>query len=155
MQVRIINLAEVRVAALEHLGPPALLDDSVQKFVAWRQKSGQSPIASRRTFGIPGGNPNTTPAEHFRFVICAEIHESLTPNTVGVHERVISGGRYAVIRHIGSTDRIGESIEPLFRDWLPSSGEELAERPLFFEYLSVYPPVAQDQRHTDIYVPLK
>ena len=50
---------------------------------------------------------------------------------------VIPAGRCAVVRHLGSHDRIGESIYPLYREWLPESGEELRDFPLFFHYVNL------------------
>ena len=154
MQVQIVDFSEVRVAALEHRGPPGLLNESVRKFIDWRKRSGQAPVASTRTFGIPYGNPDTMPADDFRFDLCAEIDAPLEPNAQGVRELVIAGGRCAVVRHSGSTDHIGETIYPIYRDWLPASGEELRDHPLFFHYLSVYPETPQHEWQTDIYIPL-
>lgn len=155
MQVRIVEFAAVAVAALEHYGPAGQLDQSVRRFIEWRTHSGQSPVQSSRTFGIPHGNPQTTPPEEFRFVIAGEVHEAVAPNTSGVHERVIAGGRYAVVRHVGTTDLIGETIYPLYRDWLPASGEILGEQPMFFHYLNVFPQVSRDEQQTDIYLALR
>lgn len=155
MQVRIVQFSEVRVAALHHCGPAARVDESVRRFIDWRKQSGQSPVASSRSFGIPYGNPDTTPDPDFRFAICGEIHEPVAPNAFGVGEIVIPGGRCVVVRHVGSPDHIGETIYPIYRDWLPSSGEELRDEPLFFQYLSVYPETPLDQWQTDVYVPLQ
>lgn len=155
MQIRIVDFAETRVAAFEHRGSPALVNESVARFRQWRLTSGQSPVASSRTFGIPYDNPDTTPPHAFRFAVCGEMREAVQPNEFGVHERVISGGRCAVIRHSGSPAYIGETIYPLYRDWLPSSNEELRDHPLFFQYLSVHPETPLEQWETDIYVPLK
>ncbi|AHL34403.1 AraC family transcriptional regulator [Pseudomonas brassicacearum] len=155
MQVKIVEFPETRVATLEHCGPTGLVDESVRTFIEWRMQSGQSPVASSRTFGIPYNNPDTTPPQDFRFAICGEIHEAVAPNAFGVHEIAIPGGRCAVVRHVGSPDHIGETIYPVYRDWLPASGEELRDHPLFFHYLSVYPETPQDQWQTDVYVPLQ
>ncbi|MCE0464153.1 AraC family transcriptional regulator [Pseudomonas uvaldensis] len=155
MQVRIVDFAEIRLAALEHCGPSSLVNESVRRFIAWRIQSGQSPVASSRSFGIPYGNPDTTPSEAFRFAICGEIQEAVASNKFGVRELVIPGGRCAVVRHTGSPDHIGETIYPVYRDWLPASGEELRDHPLFFHYLSVYPETPQEQWQTDVYVPLR
>jgi AraC family transcriptional regulator len=154
MQVKIVDFSATRVAALEHVGPPGLVNESVRKFVEWRKQSGQSPVASSRTFGIPRNNPDTTPAEEFRFDICGEIHEAVAANAYGIRELVIPGGRCAVVRHTGSTDNVGETVYPFYRDWLPASGEELRDHPLFFHYLSVFPETPLDQWQTDIYIPI-
>ncbi|MDR6957691.1 AraC family transcriptional regulator [Pseudomonas brassicacearum] len=155
MQVKIVEFPEARVAMLEHCGPTGLVNESVRKFIEWRMQSGQSPVASSRTFGIPYNNPDTTPPQDFRFAICGEVHEAVASNAFGVHEMVIPGGRCAVVRHAGSPDHIGETIYPVYRDWLPASGEELRDHPLFFHYLSVYPETPQDQWQTDVYIPLQ
>ncbi|TXH85428.1 MAG: AraC family transcriptional regulator, partial [Rhizobium sp.] len=46
MQVRIITIEPAAVAVLEHRGDPARLNDSVQKFIAWRKATGLSPVLS-------------------------------------------------------------------------------------------------------------
>ena len=58
-------------------------------------------------------------------------------------------------RHLGSHMRIGESIYPLYRNWLPGSGEELRDFPLFFHYLNLLPDTPENELVTDIYLPLK
>ncbi|WP_411379576.1 GyrI-like domain-containing protein [Pseudomonas sp. MPB26] len=155
MQLHIVDFPAVTVAALEHCGPPGLVNESVRAFVEWRMHSGQSPVASSRTFGIPYSNPDTTPAHAFRFAICGEIHEPVAANAFGVRELVIPAGRCVVVRHAGSPDHIGETIYPVYRDWLPASGEELRDHPLFFHYLSAYPETPQDQWQTDVFIPLQ
>ncbi|PVX84968.1 AraC family transcriptional regulator [Paraburkholderia unamae] len=154
MQVQIVDFVETRVAALGHHGPIGLINESVRKFIDWRKQSGQSPLPASRTFGIPRSNPDTTPGDEFRFDICGEIEEPVRPNAWNVHELVIPGGRCAVVRHTGSTDHVGETIYPIYRDWLPGSGEELRDHPLFFHYLSISPETPQEQWQTDIYIPL-
>ena len=107
MQVRIVEFAAVAVAALEHYGAAGQLDQSVRRFIEWRTHSGQSPVASSRTFGIPYNNPDTTAPEAFRFAICGEIDEAVAPNGFGVHARVIPAGRCVVVRQGGA----GEAVE--------------------------------------------
>lgn len=154
MQVRIVDFSATRVAALEHRGPRERVNETVRKFIDWRIRSGQSPVETSRTFGIPYANPDTTPPEAFRFDVCGEIHDMVAPNAYGVRELVIPGGRCAVVRHVGSPDHIDESIYPIYRDWLPASGEELRDHPLFFHYLSVHPETPQERWQTDTYIPL-
>jgi hypothetical protein len=74
-----------------------------------------------------------TPPELFRFDICGEVDSAVPENPQGVITKRIPGGRCARVRHISSTDRIGESVYPLYRKWLPESGEEL--RDFFYNHL--------------------
>ncbi len=154
MEVNIVDFAETLVAVKEHHGPPASILDSVAQFIAWRKQSGRSPVASRRTFGIPYSDPETTAAEDFRFDICGEVEAPVPENPQGVVTKCIPGGRCACVRHPGSTDLIAESVYPLYRDWLPGSGEELRDFPLLFHYVKRVPEVAEHEQITDIYLPL-
>lgn len=155
MDVKIVNFPETKVAALEHVGHAGHLNQSVRKFIAWRQQTGLSPVQSSKTYGIPYGNPDTTPPHEFRFDICGQTDDPVPENEFGVRNAVIAGGRCAVVRHVGSTHRIGETIYPLYRDWLPTSGEQLRDAPLVFHYLTVAPDIAEREMQTDIYLPLR
>jgi AraC family transcriptional regulator len=108
-----------------------------------------------RTFGLAWDNPDTTPPEQFRFDICGEIEGELPVNTQGVIEKLIPGGRCARVRHVGAHDRMGDSIYPLYRQWLPGSGEELRDFPLYFHYLNLLPDTPAGELLTDIYLPLR
>lgn len=154
MTVSIVDFSETLVAALEHRGPPALVMESVRTFIDWRKQSGLSPIATSRTFGIAYDDPATTPLDEFRFDVCGEVEQAVPENPQGVVNKRIPAGRYAVVRHIGSTDRISDSVYYLFRDWLPDSGEELRDFPLFFHYIKRVPETPEHEQITDVYLPL-
>lgn len=154
MNPRIVNFAETRVAVLEHRGPPAELMASVGRFIAWRRACDDSPVATSRTFGIAYDDPDNTPPVEFRFDICGELAGPLQANASGVVEKRIPAGRCAVVRHLGSTDAIGETVLPLYRNWLPASGERLRDFPLFFHYIERMPAVKEHEQVTDVYLPL-
>ena len=132
MDVKIIDVEPVLVAALEHRGAPALLNDSVQRFIAWRKSS---------------------PPEEFRFDICGSA--PAPAKTQGVVTKTIPGGRCAMTIHAGSRDRIDESVYALYRDWLPESGEELRDFPVYFHYLNLDHDTPEHRHLTEIYLPLK
>ncbi len=52
----------------------------------------------------------------------------------------------AWVRHLGSHTRIGEK----YREWLPESGEELRDFPLYFHYLNLPLETAEADLLTDI-----
>lgn len=155
LKVEIVEFAPVQVAALEHRGAVERVNDSVAKFIAWRRESGLSPRERSRTFGIAHDNPDTTEPERFRFDVCGEVSAEVPPNPQGVVTKQIPGGRCARVRHVGSHARIGESIYPLYREWLPGSGEELRDFPLYFHYLNLLPDTPDSELLTDIYLPLR
>lgn len=155
MDVKIVDFAETQVAVLAHRGSPQKVNDSALVFIEWRKQSGLSPVKTSRTFGVAYDDPERTDPERFRFDICGEVSGPVPENPQGVVTGVIPGGRCALVRHLGSHDRIGDSVYPLYRQWLPESGEELRDFPLFFQYLNLFPEVAEHELVTDIYLPLK
>jgi AraC family transcriptional regulator len=155
MEVKIVNCEPIKVAMLKHYGPPDLVNDSVKIFIDWRKTSGLSPVKSSQTFGIVYDNPDTTEPDKFKFGICGSVTEDIPDNPQGVQNRVIPGGRCVVVRHHGSHDRLGESIYPLYREWLPKSGESLRDFPLYFHYLNLISETAELDLITDIYLPLE
>jgi AraC family transcriptional regulator len=72
-----------------------------------------------------------------------------------VVEFLIPAGRCALLRHRGSDDQLGRSIMHLYASWLPTSGEELRDFPLFMQRLKFFPDVPDSEAQTDIYLPLK
>ena len=154
MDVNIVSVEPSLVAVLEHHGSPALLNASVRRFIEWRRGSGLSPADSSRTYGFPYDNPDTTAPEDFRFDICGTVATPVPTNPQGVITKTIPGGRCAVVRHTGSTDRISESVYSLYRRWLPESGEELRDFPVYFHYLTLALDTPEHELQTDIYLPL-
>lgn len=150
-----MNIKPIRVAALEHRGTPETLEESIAIFRAWRQASGCSPIAVKRTFGVPLSNPEKIPAEAFRFAICAEVDADIADNDAGVQCREIMGGRYAKLRHKGSMQSLNRQVDVMLRNWLPTTEESKRESPMFFEYLNITAENSEADAITDIYLPLK
>jgi len=155
MEVKLSNFKQTKIAVLEHRGAPALLNDSVKIFIDWRKNSGLSPVGASQTFGVVYDNPDTTKPEDFRFDICGSVMQDVPANPQNVINKTIPDGRCAVVRHLGAHERLGECIYYLYREWLPGSGEELRNFPLFFHYLNLMPDTPEHELMTDIYLPLK
>jgi len=155
MRIDIVNIKSIKVAALEHLGEPETLGQSVESFRAWRKESGCSPVSEKRSFGVAHSNPDVRPTQPFRFDICGEIDADIAENSYGVINKEIPAGRCAKVRHTGSHDGLQSVVNSISRDWLPSSESVKRDAPIFFEYLNVVPEVAESKLITDIYFPLR
>lgn len=155
MDVKIVEFPTTRIAVLEHRGPPTLVNDSVGVFIDWRKSSGLSPVHSSQTFGIVYDNPDTVEPENFRFDIGGSVSADIPENPQRVINKTIPGGRCAVVRHRGSHQAIGACAYYLYRDWLPESGEELRDFPLYFHYLNLITDTPEHELLTDVYLPLK
>lgn len=155
MTPEIVEFETTRVAVLEHCGPPATLMRSVQRFIEWRKSCDASPARTSKTLGVAFSDPESIDPSEFRFDICASLEGELPANDHGVIEKTIPGGRCAVARHVGSTDTIGKTVRALYADWLPGSGEELRDFPVFFHYIARMPEVSEHEQITDVHLPLR
>ena len=151
--VRIVMFPATRVATLEHRGSPMRLGDTVRKFIEWRKANALPPRISA-TFNIVYNDPDETPPEEFRFSLCAATDKPIAPNEAGVTAVTIPAGRCALLRHLGSDDQLGRTIQHLYAQWLPGSGETPRDFPLFMQRLAFFPDVSDSEAVTDIYLPL-
>lgn len=153
-QVRIVNVDEARVAVLEHRGDPQLIGDSIRTFIDWRRQNGLSPKVSA-TFNILYDNPAEVEPENYRLDLCAAVDGEVAANEQGVTGKTIPGGRRAVLRHVGPDDTLGETIGYLYAEWLPQSGEEPGDFPVYLQRVSFFPDVPETEAVTDIFLPLR
>ena len=152
MQVKIVDFPETRIAALEHRGPEQLVYNTVRKFIDWRQKNHVKP-GDGETYGIHYSDPISTLPEEYRQDICVSVKQAIAENSQGVINKIIPAGRCAVIRHQGSREYI-PAVDYIYREWLPESGEELRDFPVFFHYINVGPDIKDKDMLTDIYLPI-
>ena len=155
MKVEIIDFKPQAVATLTHQGAAELLLNTAAKFISWRKETGLSPVATSKTFGIPYSDPKVTNKDDFRFDFAGSIAQPIPTNAYGVKNAKIPGGRCAKVKHLGSHDKISDSVYYLYREWLPHSGEEVRDFPCFFHYLNLIHQVDECDLITDIYLPLK
>lgn len=152
-EVRIVVFEETRVAALEHRGPEYLIGDSVRAFIAWRRQNGLPPKSSA-TFNILHDRATGSPPWEYRIDICAATDRGVPENSLGIVEKTIPGGRCAVLRHVGPDDTLGAAVKHLLATWLPSSGEERRDFPIFIQRVSFFPDVREDEAVIDVFLPL-
>lgn len=153
-KIKIINFKETRVATLEHRGDPKLIGESIRKFIEWRKQNNLSPKVSA-TFNIVYDDLIDTNPDDYRFDLCASTTREVTNNAFGIIEKRIPAGRCAVLRHVGSDDNLREAVTYLYSVWLPQSGEEVRDFPLYFQRVSFFPDVAEYEAITDIFLPIK
>lgn len=152
--VTIITTEDTRVAVLTHRGDPRFMGDTLRRFIAWRKENGPHPSKSA-TFNIFHDDPEATDPAGFRMDICAAITSAVAPNDAGVVEALIPGGRCAVLRHVGTEDSFGAAARFLYGEWLPNSGEELRDFPLYCQRISFFPDVPEQDAMTDLFLPLR
>jgi len=131
-QVTIRDVAPTRIAIFEHRGDPETLDVTIQRFIAWRKAAGLTPKTSQ-TFNIWHTERRPANPDDYRMDLCVGLgaDQPFTPGNEGAKEGEIPGGRCAVLRVTGDTHNLEPAALYLYRDWLPASGEEMRDFPVY------------------------
>ena len=152
--VTIREMAPTPVAILEHRGDPATIGATIQRFIAWRKAAGLPPKTSP-TFNVFHSDPRTTPPAEYRLDLCVGTDRAIEPNGERIEAGMIPGGRCAVLRVVGGTDDLEPAALYLYRDWLPASGEEARDFPLYCQRLAFFPDVPEHEAIADLFLPLQ
>lgn len=156
MNIEMREINEIRLAMIEHRGDPKYVAQSVNTLIAWakaqpmnlKPKSGDS-------FAFGYDDPRVVTPDEFRMDLGVRIPESLTIDSDVIVEKRIPAGRYAVALHKGSREQLGDTVYPMYREWLPQSGEELGDLPCVFSYLNFEHDVAETELLTEVWLLLK
>ncbi len=153
MDVQIVLFPETNVAAIEHFGSPDLEHDTVRKLVAWKLEQRLLDPLKHRSYGIHYTDPRITSASH-HVDFCLSIESAVGQNSFGIINKIIPRNRCARARDVGSRYNNKAAVY-LFEKWLPRSGEEAGNFPIFFHYVNVGPNVPEEEMITDVYLPLR
>lgn len=152
--VTIQEVSPTSVAIMEHRGPPAKVGETVQRFIAWRKANGLPPRTSK-TFNVFHSDPRTSDPSDYRLDLCAETAGAFNEGDQGVVTGIIPGGRCAVLRIVGDTDDLELAALYLYRDWLPESGEEARDFPIYCQRISFFPEVPENEAVAALFLPIK
>jgi AraC family transcriptional regulator len=154
-QVNIVYFPVTRIAALEHRGDPANIGETISKFVCWRKQQGLSPRASK-TFNIFYVDSEDATPDQLTVDICVSVPtDTIDKNDAGVVAKVIPAGRCAKLRQVGSDEALDAAIRFLYAEWLPKSGEETRDFPLFLERMGFFLDAPEHEAMATIYLPLR
>ena len=152
--VTIRETSATPVAIMEHRGDPTTIGATIQRFIAWRKATGLSPEKSS-TFNVFHADPRTTPPAEYRMDLCVGTDRPIEANGERIESGTIPGGRCAVLRVMGNTDNLEPAALFLYRDWLPISGEETRDFPLYCQRLAFFPEVPDHEAVAELFLPLK
>ncbi|MBV4495999.1 AraC family transcriptional regulator [Pseudomonas sp. SWRI12] len=152
--VRIRSVPATPVAIMEHRGDPAMIGTTIQRFIAWRRSVGLIPPISP-TFNVFHTDPRATAPQNYRLDLCAGTDQPITPNGEAIKAGSIPAGRCAVLRVEGGADNLEPAALYLYRDWLPASGEEPGDFPLYCQRITFFPDVAENEAVTELFLPLR
>lgn len=151
--VTIRDFPDTPVAVMPHDGDMAAIGDTIRRFIAWRRANRLSP-ADSPTFNIFHSDPTDPAAGPIRIDLCVGTDRRFAASD-GVTPGRIPAGRCAVLRVTGRSDDLEAAALHLYREWLPDSGKELRDVPLFCQRVSFFPDVPEGEAITDLFLPLR
>jgi len=152
--VTIRDVPSIPVAIMEHHGDPATIGTTIQRFIAWRKANGLSPTTNP-TFNVFHSDPRTKSPTEYRIDLCVGMERPIEAKGERIETGTIPGGRCAVLRVVGNTDNLEPAALYLYRDWLPASGEETRDFPLYCQRLVFFPEVPEHEAVAELFLPLK
>ena len=151
MDVRIETLAPIHVARIRHVGPYGEVGPCFDRLFRWAAGLG---VPTGRVLTLSWDNPETVAQEKLRSDACVELRTEEEPPP-GIVLGPVGGGRYAVHRLTGPYEGIARAYRRLFEEWLPESGEKLAEGPCMELYRHAQAETPPEKLATDLCVPLR
>jgi AraC family transcriptional regulator len=152
MQVEIVEIPVLRVAALRHVGPYSQI---AQTFSKLSQIAGSAGLVRNDAamVALYHDDPESVPQDQLRsdagIVVPAgaQIPATLT-------EQTLPAARYAKTVHRGPYEQLGGAWARFLGEWLPSSGQRLASTPSFELYRNTPLDTPKVQLITELYAPL-
>ena len=132
MNVQIIERKPTPIAYLRHVGPygqPIGTFWQTQVY-PWMVANG---LIGQARYGISHDDPRVTAPEQCRYDAGCEIPADVLARG-DAHRTTLPGGRYAALSFRGIVADFESAWDALLRDWLPSSGLQLDNRPMFEYY---------------------
>jgi AraC family transcriptional regulator len=151
--VAIETLPATRCASVAHTGAYMQIDQAMGRlFTALATQKISAPNQAMRAVFFD--DPDLAPVDSLRSAACSPIAEGV-PLTAPLGETVLRGGLYARLRYRGPYADMRGAYRWLLGVWLPQSGHEPDDEPIFEAYLNNPQHVATTDLLTDIHLPLK
>lgn len=152
--VTVLDVPFTPVAIMEHRGDPATLGATIQRFIAWRTTAGLH-LKTNPTFNVWRSERRPASPTDYRVDICVGTDRPIEAHGEQIKAGEIPGGSCAVLRVVGNTDNLEPAALYLYRDWLPASGEEPRDFPLYCKRLGFFAEVPECEAVAELFLPLK
>lgn len=153
--VMIREVSPTPVAILEHRGDRATLGATIERFIAWRKAAGLSP-ETNPTFNIFRSERTPAVAADYSMDLCVGTDMPIAADDEVMKAGMIPAGRCAVLRVVHDTHNLEPAALYLYRDWLPASGEEARDFPIYCQRHFFFPPnAAVHEVIVELFLPLK
>ena len=151
MEVTIRQVPATRVAGVRHVGPYHEIGEAFGRLQQYMQ-SGAVPQGPG--LALYHDDPGSVPAGELRSDACVVVPEGFTSANPDIQVSEIPAGEYAVGRHVGSYEGLGQAWGWLCGEWLARSGRSFGAGTTFEIYVNQCGEVPAEELVTELYVPL-
>ncbi len=153
LEVEIRQRPPRQVACVRHVGPYDGVAEAWDELAIWLAAEGLFGPGVER-LGLRDDDPGITPRDQLRYDACAtlDFDFELSGN---VRRGQIPGGEFAVARHTGPYQDLGETYDRLIGHWLPLAGREPAEPPCIEQYWNNPEDTPAEELETDVFLRLR
>lgn len=151
--VTVETLPQQRCVGIDHTGSYMEIDHAMGRLFTALAALDALP-AQPAMIGVFFDDPDLGPEEALRSRACLPITGTLATKPPLV-ETILRGGLYARLSYKGPYAAMRGAYRWLLGVWLPASGHEPDDAPIFEAYLNDPRDVPQNQLRTDIHLPLK
>jgi AraC family transcriptional regulator len=153
MDVQIKQQPALRCFCVRHVGPYNQIPEAFEKLHTLATQAGLEKLSGVLLLGLYHDDPEATPPAELRSDAALVVPEGV-PVPDGLVEQRLPAGRYAMTTYVGPYERIGDTWARLLGQWLPASGERIAEGSSYEVYRNTPADVPKEQLVTELYVPL-
>lgn len=151
--VRFVAREGLKVVALRRIGGEYVaLNALFQQVWDWAEAAARLDQLTG-LYGIPLDDPASVPVSGLRYDACLALGDADPPSPLRLH--LLPDGLHAQLRHVGSYDALEALDQWLVGAWLPTSGYEPADAPLYHHFHNDPDTTPEEELVTDILLPLQ
>ena len=153
MDITVVDLGGLRLAAVAHLGPRNMIGEAFGRLAAIAGPSGLFGKPGAAAVAVFHGDAETTPAAELRSDAGVIVSDDCAIPS-GLVELRIAAGTFACVTHRGHYAGLPDAWDRLRRQWLPSSGRRHRVGAML-EVYRVADHSRPDSLETDLYLPIE
>ena len=162
LEVEVRRRQPRQVACVRHVGPYDEVGAAWDELTAWMAEEGLF-APGVEMLGLCYDDPGITPRDRLRYDACATVDVDFEPRgrpsgggqAKQIRRGQIPGGEFAVARHVGPYQELGETYERLIGHWLPLAGREPGVPPCIEQYWNSPEDTPPEELETDVFLRLR
>jgi AraC family transcriptional regulator len=155
MDVKVETRPGYHAATMRYVGPYAAdggIHELWERLERWARPRGLW-TQDRVCLGVAHDDPQTTVATQCRYDAAIVVPAGFADGVIEIVD--LDGGPCAVERFVGKAAEIGAAFANIFAVWLPHSGYQLDDRPVYELYRADFFDVATRDIRCDLCVPVR